>query len=171
MTLIAGFRCNGGVPGGVVLSADSYESDRLNKGQANKLVEYRRDWCTVGIAGAGDDSDVIDATVERIIDELEGYKPTTLSDIKSAVREALKDLPHSDNSANLLISVCPAVDPHASLWVVADRCLHTATRGHEVRGIGSMIRFVAEQLYKPDISLYDGVLLSVHLLRLANKYV
>ena len=170
MTLIGGFRCNLGVPGGVVLCADSYEGDGITKSQTDKVVEYRSDWCTAGFVGAGQDANVIDATVQRIIEEFEDFKPDNEASIKSAIRSALRDLPETRNPANLLMAVSPVSDPTSRLWEIADRHLRNVTTGYAVRGIGSVIQFVADQFYRR-ISLYEGVLLSAHLLRLGIKYV
>lgn len=154
-----------------MLCADSYEGDGLTKSQADKVVQYDSDWCKVGFVGAGQEANVIDSTVQRIIEEFDYYKPKTEAEIKSAVREALNDLPDTRNAANLLLAVCPSVDPHAMLWEVSDRYLRTVTNGHAVRGIGSVIGFVADRFYRPEMTLYQGVLLSAHLLQLGNAHV
>jgi 20S proteasome alpha/beta subunit len=167
MTLIAGFRS----VDGVVLCADSRESDGITKDEVDKLVEYRRDWCTVGFAGAGNDGDIIDATIEQITDALDDEKPKTIEAVKRVIRNALSVLPMTENAADLLLAVCPSHNPKAELWAVVDRHLRSVASGHAVMGVGRVVRFVAERLYRPDLSLYQTVLLAVHLLNIAKRYV
>lgn len=167
VTLIAGFKSTGGV----VLCADSRESDGLAKGEVDKLVEYSRDWCSIGFAGAGNDADIIDSTIEQITDALEQASPTNLLAIKATVRNALAGLPISENPAGLLMAVCPSENPHAELWAVADRHLHTVSSGRQVMGVGQYVRFVAERLYRNDLTLHEAMLVAVQLLVIAKKHV
>ena len=187
VTFIGGFRCNGPTLGrtgpvglaerehlrGVVVFADSYEGDGLRKSKAKKVIEYRRDWCTVAIATAGNDVDVIEGTVHRITQDLEFFKPRTEADIESAISSALNTLPDcKDNNATLVIGACPSDNPHATLWGVGNRHLYPANEGWLVRGIGgSVLGFLVDPLYRSDMTLYQGVLLAVHLLRLGIKHV
>jgi predicted proteasome-type protease len=73
LTLIAGFKCQRGI----VLCAGTEENSGVAKYAAEKLEMYEREWCRVGIGGAGNYRDLIDATVTAVTKRLDRDKPMT----------------------------------------------------------------------------------------------
>jgi hypothetical protein len=179
VTLIAGFKCEGGV----VLCADTLEEAIPVKYSVDKLIVYEKEWCRVGFAGSGDQGDLIDTVVERIRERLDEDKPDSLALVKASIRAALVDVYSNDIAAFpqppppadpidtqvlLLIAVRAKNDSEASLLLGNCSVLHEA-EPYELRGIGEVVRFVAQRLYRETLSLMETRLLCVHLLSLSKK--
>lgn len=134
MTLIAGFKCKGGI----VLCADTLEEANPVKYSVEKLLLYETDWCRVGFAGSGDQGDLIDTVVERIRERLDVKKPSKVADVKKAIRAALVSvyknefaaLPAEqiDTRVILLIAVRAKNDDDASLLLANCSTLHEVAR-------------------------------------------
>src|SRR5262245_40460438 len=85
MTLIGGFRYDRDV----VLCADTQETTAVTKSNKKKLITYERDWCKIGIAGAGNYGDLIDGAVQQILDAVEAERPETLTKSAAVIKKAL----------------------------------------------------------------------------------
>lgn len=177
MTLIAGFKCRGGI----VLCADTLEEASPVKYSVEKLVLYETDWCRVGFAGSGDQGDLIDTVVERVREQLDVRKPSNFADVKKTIRAALVNVyknematfpqtsaEQTDTRVMLLIAVRAKHDDDASLLLANCSTLHEVGR-YDVRGIGEVVRFVASRLYRDDLPLIQGVILAAHLLALSKR--
>lgn len=178
MTLIAGIKCEGGV----VLCADSEETAGVAKYSTEKLDVYEQEWCRMGIAGAGNYGDLIDTVVDNIKQGLDRDKPTTFDKVRESLRRTLilvhenevRTFPSSrpeETIVELLIAVRPREEENADLWATSAAALHPVRGGYDVRGIGEVVRYVAKRLYRENLSLMQGVLLSVHLLSLSKHYL
>lgn len=140
MTLIAGFKCEGGV----VLCADTQETTGAAKYSTEKLEAYERDWCRVGIAGAGNYGDLIDTMVDRIRSGLDRDKPTTSESVRHSISTTLINVHDNevraypagrpeDEIVELLIAVRPEQEQSAELWATSATALHPESR-YDVRG-------------------------------------
>lgn len=172
MTLIAGFKCLGGI----ALCADTLEETQHIKCYAEKLITYDREWCQVGFAGSGENGDLIDGVVDKVQGFLDDNKPETLSDIKRVIGDALISVYQNEMAAYpqpsgdpvdirvvLLMAVHGKKDSQAILLTSYGTLLHESHR-YDIRGIGEIVRFGAKRLYRDDMSLWRGVLLCTHLL-------
>jgi hypothetical protein len=181
VTLIAGFKCEGGI----VLCADTYQEASGMKRSVEKLIVYERDWCSVGFAGSGDQGDLIDTVVDSIQSTLDASRPEILHEIKRSIKDSLvlvyrnelAAFPQppatsepTDTIVTLLIAVKGKKDQNAELLLSYGTALHPVPE-YEVRGSGETLEFVAERLFRHDLPLRHGVLLCTHLLGLSKAHV
>lgn len=175
MTIVAGFKCQGGV----VLCADTQETAGNDlKWSTTKISKYETEWCQAGFGGSGFGK-IADMLVERVKEEMDkGYN--SLYKIRKAIRRTLlhaydteiKQLPYADENkvVDLLIALRPKKEQGVTLLTThcaVDSEIHT----YEIIGAGERLRHVAENLYRSDLPIGQAVLLGVHLVSLAKKYI
>lgn len=174
MTIAAGFKCSTGV----VLSADTEESAEDLKWSVEKLSIYNEEWCQAGFSGAGF-GDLVDMIIQRIKQELDrGYD--NIKDVQECIQSTLLAVykneislhPYSeeDKIVHLLIAIHPKSEQEVTLLKAHATILREVST-YEIIGSGEVIRYVAENLYKSDLPMSQCVLLSIHLVNLAKKYV
>jgi 20S proteasome alpha/beta subunit len=175
VTIVAGFKCEGGV----VLCADTEETAGEDlKWSTTKVSIYDREWCQAGFGGSGFGK-IADMLVERLKEDLDkGYNDLYM--IRKAIRRTLlaaydgeiKQLPYKerDKVVELLIALRPKKQQGVTLLTT-----HCAVDGevhlYEVIGAGERLRHVVENLYRSDLPIGQAVLLGVHLVSLAKKYI
>jgi 20S proteasome alpha/beta subunit len=174
MTLVAGFKCQGGV----VLCADTRETAEDIKLWVEKLSWYEQPWCQAGFGGSGH-SDMIDMLVERIQAKLDkGYD--NLRQVRNCIRLALHEgyeeeinphpYPYAEKIVTLLIAVRPRGQQSVTLLKSTATVLHEVP-AFELIGVGELVQYVARSLYSNDLSISQGKTLGVHLVSLAKKFV
>jgi ATP-dependent protease HslVU (ClpYQ) peptidase subunit len=172
MTIVAGFKCEGGV----VLCADTQETAGKDlKWSTTKLTTYDKKWCQAGFGGSGM-GQIADMLIERLKEELDnGYD--NISRIRNGIRSTLrnayeteiKQLPYPDEDkvVDLLIALRPKAQ-QGSVLVACHCAVDREIYSYEVIGAGEILRYVAENLYRSDLPISQGVLLGVHLVSLAK---
>lgn len=174
VTIVAGFKCEGGV----VLCADTQETAQDIKLWVEKLSLYKQDWCQAGFGGSGH-GDMVEMLVQRIKAELDkGYD--SLTEVRDCIRLALREGyeheirhhpdPPEEKVVTLLLAIRPRAEQRMTLFKSTGPVLLEIPE-YEVVGVGELVRYIAKNLYRPGLPISQAVVLGVHLVSLAKKYV
>jgi len=178
MTAVVGVKCDGGV----VLCADAQETSGAMKLPIQKLVPYQTEWYRAGIGGSGFDGDIIDMLVERLLGKLDkGNAYDTPSKMRLAMESVLVDAygkliktAWPEQSIETEVDLLIALHAQNSGDVVLLKSHRTCVRilsTFDIIGAGDVMKYVALNLFRPNMPISQGVLLSIHLVGLAKKYV
>lgn len=173
VTIAAGFVCNSGI----VLCADTQEQAGYIKTTGQKIFGYKRDWCNAVFAGAGN-ADLIDSLIEQIADKLdEGHN--TQKSVIAAMRSAVLEFHQNEvayypgDGDDRLIEMLVGIKPHKERELL---CKITGPAikmvpAYAVIGTGTLVRYIAQRLYRDDMPINHGIYASIYLLAMAKKYV
>ncbi len=173
MTIAAGFVCDSGI----VLCADTQEQSGYIKTTGQKIFAYQRDWCNAVFAGAGN-ADLIDSLIEQITERLdEGHdtQKTVIAAMRSAVLDfhqnevAYYPSDNDDRLIELLVGIKPK-NEREMLCKITGPAIKTVPT-HAVIGTGTLVRYIAQRLYRDFMPVKHGIFVSVYLLAMAKKYV
>lgn len=174
MTIVAGFNFQDGA----VLCADSIQNTEDSKWLVRKLARFRGARCQALCGGAGP-GDLVECVMQHLAEALDECDDT-LKNCKKSIEKVLQSFhrnevrlhpwPRRDKHVQLLLAVRPQSDSHVTL-LKADGPALLEVLDYDIIGVGEVIRYVAGNLYKGDLSLRAGVLLATHLVSLAKKHV
>ena len=176
MTLVAGFKCRGGV----VLCADSQEHAQDLKFWVDKLFYYNEEWCQAGFGGSGPGW-LVDRLLERIGEELD-KRHDTIAAVRGSIRRALQDVykkevklhpdDEKEKQAELLIAVRPKSEQQVTMFHTDGPVMHEVFgSGYQIVGVGEAAGYIAQNLYKADLSINAGVILGTYVTGHAKKYI
>ena len=94
VTLIAGFRCTDGA----IICADSQETVGDYRVNVHKLLPFQAGNFQIGIAGSGNDGELIDGFIQRLGDRLGDSSLATLGEFKEFTQSELLDFSRSEAS-------------------------------------------------------------------------
>lgn len=177
MTLVAGFKCFGGV----VLCADTQENAEDLKLWAEKLFYYNNEWCQAGFGGSGS-SWIVDRLLERIGQEMDDRRCDNLRDVTNCIRFGLQEVydkeirlhpdKDEDKRSELLIAVRPKMQQEVTMFRTNGPVMSEVVGlGYQVVGVGEVVSYIAQNLYRHSLPISQGVTLAIHLVNLAKKYV
>jgi 20S proteasome alpha/beta subunit len=171
MTIAAGFVCRDGL----VLFADTEEQEGYTKTSVEKIRTTEDDGRSFVIANAGNGY-LADSLVDRLFDALASTKKE--KDVLPAIRTTLIDFhrnevalyPCDDSGkrVGLVMGLQLSGDP---MLLHSDATALRRVREFAVIGYGAELKYLAQQLYRRNMPLKHGVLIAMHLARMAREYV
>lgn len=176
MTIAAGFRCRGAI----IFGADTHETvgDYIHD-RVHKIPCLNEPYCTAMITGSCGDGHLMDAAIERIFDAIREAPPTDYPAFGHLLRQVLVSfygediyaLPDKSNATvALLIAATLPTENSVEAWSTRSSVVRRM-RDREVIGMGSIIQYVLEHLYLPDMPVEDAALAMIQLLAMAKKRV
>ena len=176
MTLIAGFRCNDGA----VICADSQETVGEFRVDAHKLEPFDAGNFQVGIAGSGNDGDLIDGFIQRLEDNLKRSSVATLDDFRQFAQSELLDFsnneaqcfPVKSRKMSFLICARTVAKPYAfDLWTTSACRLKPIARHALVGWDIPLYKQYVNQFYStPEkLPISQTIFIALRLFSLASK--
>lgn len=159
MTIIAGFKCRGGI----VLCADSLESDGITKRLVPKIWAYQvaEEWgIAIASAGDGDFADSFNEQLEPKLGNGDFDEDALLDLLRTSVDRARRDYPRDD--LGMLIGIWSnAFPPLQRLYRVFDKHLGPVMT-YQTVGCGAPIAdFICSQIFTPLLSVEEAERLGI----------
>jgi len=160
---------------GIVLAADTQETVGDFEHPIQKLLPVSGTDYAGGIAGSGNGF-LVDMVIERMAPAISGLD--TRAEIKDAVNQVMLDLyrneirvypvdSESDKEVQLLIAMTSKKEQPILLKVSATAV--STVPEYAVIGIGGLLDYIAQQLYKSGMRLQQGIVVACHLLGEAKE--
>lgn len=171
MTLIAGFKCREGF----VISADSQVTAGDYRASHRKLSPWQSGNFEIALAGSGDNGDVIDSFEERLKTNLSAWQSDSLEELKEFIHEELKDFHvnelggHPPDDMRFLIGARSTPQGKSALWSTKLFRLKEVETYELVGAEDIRYDFAAEGYYRSDITIVQGIFLSLYIMWLAER--
>lgn len=173
MTIGIGLRC----ADGLVLCADSLESDGVTKRNVAKIREiFRNDEWGIAVVSAGE-ADLADIFTDELADVLVDKQDFDESWLSRILRQALRETRKADPKCELaLLFGCYRQTKNktsARIFRVLDKGIYPGPVPYwQTIGIGGHLSdFFLSQLYSPSISVAEGLKLGIFTVKRAKEHV
>jgi 20S proteasome alpha/beta subunit len=163
MTIALGLQC----VDGLVLCADSLETDGVSKRYVDKLWTYevQDDWgIAIASAGEADLADSFNDGLKDILGNSDFDESRLLSKLKTAIRSVRLSYPDSEFGFLAAVYGRPAL--YKKLFRVMDQSSHLGPiRRYQALGIGgALATFLASQMFNASMCVEEGVRLATFIL-------
>jgi hypothetical protein len=171
MTLIAGFKCREGY----VIAADSQVTSGDYRSSHLKLSPWQSGNFEIAMAGSGENGDVVDAFEERLKTNLSTLPIESLEELKEFIHRELVDFHTNElggyppDDMRFIIGARSKPRDKSVLWSTKFYRLKDIETYELVGAEDVRYDFAAEGYYRRDITIAQGIFLSLHIMWLAER--
>ncbi len=171
MTIVMGFQC----VDGIVMCADSLESDGISKKYVQKIWSYQvgTEWgIATASAGEADLADSFNESLKDVLGSGDFDHGKLMAKLKGAIGQVRISYP--DSQLAMLIGIWSVVRPDmCKLYRIMDQSMHLApVLGTQSIGIGSCLTsFLSSQLYSKTMFVAEALRLGAFCIARAKEHV